>query len=125
MKKRIRNIVLIYAAIVFAAVLYYILFTKTHAGIPCIFNSLTGLSCPSCGLTRAVVAISRGQFLRALSLNCLIYLYIVYGVWFAAMATVRYIKGREDPLLFGPAAIHITIAAITVIFGIVRNIVGI
>ena len=125
MKKRIRNVALLYSAIAMIGILYYVIFRKWHLGLPCILNSLTGLSCPGCGLTRAIVAISRGDFLTALSLNCLIYLYIAYGIWFVSTATVRYIKGKQDPLIFGPNFVHISILALAAVFGIVRNIIGI
>lgn len=35
----------------------------------CIFRSMTGLSCPTCGATRALLHFSRGELLDALSMN--------------------------------------------------------
>jgi len=35
----------------------------------CVFHSLTGLPCPTCGSTRAVAFLSRGHFLSAFRMN--------------------------------------------------------
>ncbi len=40
--------------------------------IPCMFNKLTGLYCPGCGMTRAVHYIMRFRFYEALKFNPLI-----------------------------------------------------
>lgn len=37
--------------------------------VPCFFKSLTGLPCPACGLTRAWLAILRGQVARAFAMH--------------------------------------------------------
>ena len=36
---------------------------------PCIFKAVTGLPCPSCGTTRSVVQLSRGNIANALHAN--------------------------------------------------------
>lgn len=36
---------------------------------PCPFRSLTGVPCPTCGTTRALLALSQGQLGKALALN--------------------------------------------------------
>jgi hypothetical protein len=35
----------------------------------CAFKTITGLPCPTCGITRAVIALSRGDLDRALFMN--------------------------------------------------------
>ena len=39
--------------------------------IPCVFHEFTGLLCPGCGMTRAFIAISNGNFLQAIYYNFL------------------------------------------------------
>ncbi|MYA70181.1 DUF2752 domain-containing protein [Candidatus Poribacteria bacterium] len=39
--------------------------SKEVSLIPCIFHSLTDLVCPGCGMTRACVALTQGQFTDA------------------------------------------------------------
>jgi hypothetical protein len=42
--------------------------------LPCVFKAVTGLPCPTCGATRAVVALSHGDWSSALRLNPLVVL---------------------------------------------------
>ena len=51
----------------------------------CVFKIVTGIPCPTCGLTRAVMALSRGDLDRALFMNPLA---TVAGV--AALAYLAY-----------------------------------
>lgn len=47
----------------------------------CVFRNLTGVPCPTCGSTRAALAVARGHLLEALALNPL-----VTAAAFAALA---------------------------------------
>lgn len=42
-----------------------------HVGIPCLFRRLTGIPCPGCGLTRALLCLLRGDIRGALAYNAL------------------------------------------------------
>lgn len=61
---------------------------------PCVFRSLTGIQCPTCGTTRAATAILDGDFLTALAANPLaaaVGLAFIVGAPLAALwATVRW-----------------------------------
>ena len=56
-----------------AAGLSYLLLVPNEYKIPCIFNYATGMQCPGCGLTRASMAILRGDFPAAFNYNPLIF----------------------------------------------------
>jgi hypothetical protein len=56
-----------------AAGLSYLLLVPSEYKIPCIFNYATGMQCPGCGLTRASMAILRGDFAAAFNFNPLIF----------------------------------------------------
>ncbi len=122
-KKRLLRLCLITAALGIAALLYLFLFSRFGIGVPCMFHRLTGLSCPGCGGTRAMAALLMGQWKQALQYNPLILLYLAYGAWFFLSASVRYVRGDEDPLFFGPAFIHIVMLAIVLIFGGARILI--
>ena len=67
-KKRILRVSVLLAAFAVYAVLF------THFfGHACPINLLFGVPCPSCGLTRAVLLIFRGDFAAALQMHALVY----------------------------------------------------
>jgi hypothetical protein len=56
-----------------AAGLTYLLAVPNEYKIPCVFNYATGLQCPGCGLTRASLAILRGDIQAAFTFNQLVF----------------------------------------------------
>lgn len=76
MKNRTKNILILLVLILF---LLFIL----NVPVTCIFKSVTGISCPSCGMTRAFFAILQFNFIDAFFLNILsipLFLFIVISV---------------------------------------------
>ncbi|MEM7697864.1 MAG: DUF2752 domain-containing protein [Verrucomicrobiota bacterium] len=58
----------------------------------CSFLSLTGYPCVGCGATRSIIAVSKGDWLKALQFNPLIFLGLIsVGIWlvFALVRTFR------------------------------------
>lgn len=69
----------------------------------CAFKSLTGYSCPTCGMTRAFCAISRCEFRKACDYNffsCPLYLCFVLGAlwWLFSFTRVIFsvLKNKQD-----------------------------
>ena len=52
------KIIGLFAAVMLVWILY-------RTGIGCIFRYITGIPCPGCGMTRAVVSVLHGQFATA------------------------------------------------------------
>src|SRR5512143_2022666 len=46
----------------------------------CVFKGLTGVPCPTCGATRSVVHLARGEFFASLGMNPLVSLCFVIAV---------------------------------------------
>ena len=92
--------------------------------IPCIFNKITGLFCPGCGITRMFISIIKLEFYQAFRYNSLIFIYLVFIV-----LSIIYIifyklfnkKNKIKNILKFNKFIY-TILIITIIFGIIRNI---
>ena len=84
-KNRIINI----AILIPLCVLFVILFVL-KIEIPCMFKSILGISCPACGMTRAINEIFKANLLGALRYNvlsififCFIiisYIFIIYDI---------------------------------------------
>lgn len=63
--------------------------------LPCIFQLLTGLYCPGCGGTRAIVSLLRGDFVTSFLLHPFVPYVAVVGGWFMLTQTIqRASKGR-------------------------------
>lgn len=75
-----------------AAFLVYYIVVKAvfHAFCPLLI--LTGLPCPGCGTTRALMYIFQGQFGRAWRLNPCAFLWVLFGIYFVYK---RYVRGKE------------------------------
>ena len=61
----------------------------------CLFHSITGLPCPSCGMTRAFIAIGNGDIISAISFNpasILVYITICIGL---ALALLQVVTGKK------------------------------
>lgn len=74
--KRTKNILILLILILF---LLFVL----NVPVTCIFKSVTGISCPSCGMTRAFFAILKFNFVDAFFLNILsipLFLFIAISV---------------------------------------------
>jgi uncharacterized membrane protein YhdT len=108
-----------------AGLLYVRFFNPSAPGSlypSCPFNSLTGLYCPGCGMTRGLHQLTHGHFLTALHYNALMLLLLP----FAAYALVAYAlvaaRGRGLPLPFTRPAYVTALFWIMLAFWIVRNI---
>lgn len=82
----------------------------------CVFKTLTGLPCPSCGVTRAVIALSRGDVGRALFLNPLAALAcgaaLVYLLYAAAVLVLRLPRLRPVVSPLGARVVRVTTVAV-------------
>jgi len=78
------------------ALLLSLLATSTRGwGAPCLFHAITGLPCPSCGMTRAFLALGHGHWRDALALNL-----ASPGVYLAAwtllaLSLLQILSGKE------------------------------
>lgn len=110
------------SAMVLAAGFVYYLAARFFFAIPCIFRTLTGFKCPGCGITHMLVAELQLDFAQAYAANPALYLLQpVVGYFIGKMYICWFLEKRcrwnraENILLY-------VMAAILVVFGIIRNI---
>ena len=108
----------------FFGLLYYIFNILTGYYIPCLFYILTGLRCPSCGITHMIKAIIRLDLNSAFFHNPFIFLAWPFIFIPLIYSEVNYIKtGKRD---MGKLNIFLWfMILLLLLFGIVRNIYNI
>jgi Protein of unknown function (DUF2752) len=100
-----RRLSLTWGALALTAVLLAPLATDLAPRLPgCLFRELTGLPCPTCGTTRAALALARLDLSGAIAFNPLATLGALVFVLGGAAAAVASLAGRplREPPLSGP-----------------------
>ena len=125
MKQRAVNAIRKGAVILMAGCAYYVWFSLTGLGIPCFFHLITGLKCPGCGVTRMLMSLLRLDLSAAFSYNavllCLLPLLLSLGLF----SLIRYIRTGSRFMTRAENALVLAMAAVLVVWGVVRNLPGI
>lgn len=109
------------AAIIILGFIYLIIFLAFGRGIPCLFNRLTGLKCPGCGMTRAIAQLCKGHIHNALEYNALCISVLPITCLYMLYRAVRYVNGDEDGFYIWEYILLIILLAVTIGYGIIRN----
>ncbi|MFG6393608.1 MAG: DUF2752 domain-containing protein [Lachnospiraceae bacterium] len=115
---------LVFAAVSFAGIIFAISAPFDVSSIipPCTFKSVTGLYCPGCGGTRAVISFVTGHWLKSFMYNSFVpYCGILY-ILFMAKGTRAFIsKGKYQYMKFRDIYVFCGIAILLIQF-VARNI---
>ena len=122
-KKRLLRVTLIWCAVLAAGIGYGLFCVKTGMGIPCVLHEVTGLDCPGCGISRAILALARLDFAAAFGYNLLWPLYAAYFLWGGVAMSSSYVRRGVTYALPGKTWMHAVILSVVVVYGVVRNFV--
>ena len=122
-KTRLIRIIAVWCTVLLAGIGYGLFCAKTGLGIPCVFHQATGLDCPGCGMSRAVLALARLDFAAAFGYNLLWPLIVGYLLWVAIAGSVGYVKRGEIGYLPGKTWMHVVVLSAVVVYGVLRNFV--
>ncbi len=111
------------AAIILAIGITYYLFVKiAHLGIPCIFNLITGLHCPGCGISRMFISLASFNFKAAFQYNAFVMVIGPIAAFFVLRHYIIYIlKGNQKSDKLETVLLIIALI-LAIAFGILRNI---
>ncbi len=118
-----RSTLLLAAAAALAAAGIYCILALNGIGLSCPFYQITGLQCPGCGNSRAVLALLRLDIRGALSYNYLFPLELFYIGWVLLHCCRAYLKGR--PFSYKPPFPWLDVCFLTVVllWWITRNLI--
>lgn len=115
-KKTIRDITII----IIVGIAYYFINRFTGFGIKCAFNELTGLKCPSCGISHMFIHLAELDPKSAMSDN-----QFLFFTWPLVAVEIIYLlhkhESNKDIPKWNIVAISV-FAALLTIFGIIRII---
>ena len=118
-----RSTVIAIWSLLVAGAVYLFLFEPGRSGffLPCMFRLLTGLTCPGCGITRALHQVLHGHFIHAFTLNPLFILLSPFLLFAFLRYTVIVMRGRVPRLNALPAVYIYALFFVILSFWIFRN----
>lgn len=122
MKKRALEVARTVSIVLALGVAYYIFYRLTGIGIKCPTNLVLGILCPTCGISRMLLALSQLDIASAVYYNAAVL--ALLPVWTVTLVsyTVEYIRsGSRIPKKWHRAVFAISVALL-VAYGVARNI---
>jgi hypothetical protein len=108
---------LVYGTMAILALVTAYFFPFTDLLPSCVFNTMTGIPCPTCGVTRSLVHLAQGNFLTAFRMNPLFALMIVTALLAFMLNAISLIgKYPRITLTLTPSHTIILRAAVILIF---------
>lgn len=121
--QRLRKIMIGMSVCLLLGMLYALWLSLGGPGIPCIFHVLTGLDCPSCGVTHMCMALLRFDIAAAWHANAAILCLLPVLLLIAGSMIGRYVKtGETRPQRWVSILIWSTIIVL-LLFGLARNLI--
>lgn len=125
MKKQRLLKVILNAVIIFTLGICYALWCEhVSIHIPCIFNKITGLLCPGCGITRMCISLLKFDFASAFYYNKAIFLMLPYLIWITCKYTYIYIYCGKSKITKKDNIVLSIIIVLLIAYAVVRNIVS-
>ena len=102
---------------------YYLWIVFTDIYIPCIFNKVTGLKCPGCGITHMMLAIARFDFKTAFLENPLLFIALPVMLGIYIRNRIYYVRtGNKANRGMIIKTLEYSMLFSTLVFWVARNI---
>ena len=102
---------------------YYLLLVHFNIGIPCLFNVITNLKCPGCGITHLILNLSNFKFKQAFLCNQFIFITSPFIIYFIIKNYLCWLLNITFKLNKVENILIILLLIGSIIFTIARNII--
>lgn len=102
---------------------YYLLLVHFNIGIPCLFNVITNLKCPGCGITHLILNLSKFKFRQAFLCNQFIFITSQFIIYFIIKNYLCWLLNITFKLNKVENILIILLLIDSIIFTIARNII--
>lgn len=121
-KKKIVTIITIIILFIFL-LLYKHIYDEYHLGIPCIFNKITKLYCPGCGMTRAIFYLLELDIRKSIKCNALLYIVGPFIIIYMINFVYIWINDlKKDPSKIINKHVWYLLLIISITYAVMRNI---
>ena len=103
--------------------LYLIISSIIELYIPCVFNEVTGLFCPGCGVTRMLKSMLKLDFYQAFRYNPLLFIFFPFIIYIIIDYIYSFYKKKKSKFKTLPQWFWNILLVITIIYWILRNII--
>ena len=124
MRQRLKNCIRVSAVILGVGCAYAAFCALTGLGLPCPFHLVTGLNCPGCGVSRMLLSMLRLDFAAAFRHNAALFCMTPVLALLAGVRIWRYVRLGERRGKPWMQATEIALAGLLVVWGVVRNLIG-
>lgn len=102
---------------------YYLLLVHFNIGIPCLFNTITNLKCPGCGITHLILNLVNFRFKQAFLCNQFIFIASPFIIYFIIKSYLFWLLNITFKLNKAENILIFLLLISSIIFTIVRNII--
>lgn len=122
--KRFANVLVKLLAIAAAGIIYTNIIRSTGFWLPCIFRTVTGLKCPGCGISHMCIALLAMDFTGAWLANPVLLAVSPAITYIVMKQIIAWIVFGEQKMSKIDTIIVNALAVVLILWGIVRNMVG-
>ena len=120
-KKRIYSVAFKTGLVLGIGLIYAAFVRLTGWGIPCVFNLVTGMQCPGCGISRMFLALLKLDFTAAAQYNLLVLCLLPFALALFLYKTWKYVKNGETAMSMSEKILYCISLVLCFVFFIVRN----
>lgn len=122
--KRLANVLIKLLVIAIAGIIYVNIIRGAGLWLPCIFRTVTGLKCPGCGISHMCIALLAMDFTSAWLANPVLLTVSPAITYIVIKQIIAWIVFGEQKMSKIDTIIVNALAVILILWGIVRNMVG-